>query len=266
MKILGASVVALLCAASYAHAEEYSKSYTVSGSPEVHVHVDDSSVRVVTANSQNVEFNVKRSGSAALALGGGVKIESHQDGDRVELTVVHKPSFVIGFSGKRLETEVRMPRQGHLEIESVDGAIVVDGLKGEVRLHSTDGSVTVTHFDGSCDISSTDGSLRVDGRFDALNLKTTDGSVFARIAAGSKMNSAWTIHSVDGSLDVSLPLNFQANIHASTMDGSIKLALPVTVQGDVSKSTVRGTLNGGGHELTLDTHDGSIKLAGNGEV
>jgi len=261
MRLLAGAVVAL-AAISSAQAEEYSKSYAVSGRPAVHVRVDDSSVRVVSSDSQTVEFHVSRSGTSGLGLGSGLKIESHQDGNRVELTVLHKPGIALGYSEKNLVTEVRMPREGDLEVESSDGAIAVSALKGNVRLHSADGAIRVTQFDGKCDASSTDGSLRAEGRFDALDLATTDGSVVARIAAGSKMTSAWNIRSVDGSLEVLLPPDFQANLRASTTDGRIKLALPVTVQGEVSSAKVRGTLNGGGPELTLKTTDGSIRLGG----
>src|SRR5882757_2696720 len=111
MRLMAAVVVAL-GAVSSVQAEEYSKSYAVTGRPEVHVHVDDSSVRVITSDTQSVEFNVKRAGTSGLMLGGGLKIESHQDGDRVELTVLHKPGIAIGFSEKNLVTEVRMPRDG----------------------------------------------------------------------------------------------------------------------------------------------------------
>jgi hypothetical protein len=277
MRLLAALFMALGAIPS-AQAEEYSKSYAVTGRPEVHVRVDDSSVRVITSDTPSVDFNVKREGTSGLMLGGGLKIESHQDGNRVELTVLHKPGIALGYSEKNLVTEVRMPRDGDLKVESRDGAvhaaqlngrielqssdgsITADAIKGEARLHSSDGAITITHFDGKCDASSTDGSLRAEGRFDALDLASTDGSVVAKVAPGSKMTSAWNIKSADGSLEVLLPPGFQANIRASTTDGHINLALPVTVQGDISRSKVRGTLNGGGPELTLKSSDGSIRL------
>src|ERR1051325_2313385 len=45
-------------AASSAHAEEWTKSYTVSGRARVHVDSNDGSVRVTTSDSQQVEFRV----------------------------------------------------------------------------------------------------------------------------------------------------------------------------------------------------------------
>jgi DUF4097 and DUF4098 domain-containing protein YvlB len=293
---LSAAVIILLGAVSQVQAEEYSKSYAVSGRPTVHVHVDDSRVRVVTSDTRQVDFNVKREGTSGLELGRGLKINSQQDGDHVELSVVHQPGIAIMSTDRHLMTEVHMPRDadlqietrdgsvdlaavngsvtihstdgainasqltGKIEIQSVDGAIVTDSLKGDVHLHSTDGAITVTHFDGQCDVTSTDGALRAEGRFDSLRLVSTDGSVVARVAEGSRMTSAWSIRTVDGSVNVLLPQSFQANINASTRDGHIKLALPVTVQGEISQSRVQGTLNGGGPELTLKSTDGSIRL------
>jgi len=290
------TVIILLGAVSQAQAEEYSKSYAVSGRPTVHVHVDDSSLRVITSDTRQVDFNVKREGTSGLELGRGLKINSQQDGDHVELSVVHQPGIAIMSTDRHLMTEVHMPRDadlqietrdgsvdlaavngnvtihsadgainasqltGKIEIQSADGAIMTDSLKGDVRLHSTDGAITVTHLDGQCDVTSTDGALRAEGRFDSLRLVSTDGSVVAKVAEGSRMTSAWSIRTVDGSVNVSLPQNFQANINASTRDGHIKLALPVTVQGEISQSKVQGTLNGGGPELTLKSTDGSIRL------
>jgi DUF4097 and DUF4098 domain-containing protein YvlB len=296
MMRLSAAVILLLGSVSQARAEEYSKSYSVSGHATVHVHVDDSHVRVITSATQQVDFNVKREGTSGLELGRGLKINSQQDGDRVELSVLHEPGIAIMFNEHHLMTEVHMPRDadlqietkdggvdlasvngnitihssdgsitasrltGKIELQSVDGSINTDGLKGDVRLHSTDGAITVTHLDGQCDATSTDGAVRAEGRFDALRLLTTDGSVVAKVAEGSRMTSAWNIRTVDGSVEVLLPQNFQANINASTRDGHIKLGLPVSVQGEVGKSHIQGTLNGGGPELTLKSTDGSIRL------
>jgi hypothetical protein len=296
MMRLSATVIVLLGVVSQAQAEEYSKSYAVAGRPTVHVHVDDSRVRIITSDAPQVDFNVQREGHSGMELGRGLRISSHQDGDRFELSVLREPGIAFLNIEHQLLTEVHMPRNadlqietrdgrvdlasvngsitvrstdgainasqltGKIELESVDGAIMTDTLKGDVRLHSTDGSITMTHFDGQCDATTTDGALRAEGRFDSLRLVTTDGGVVAKIGEGSKMTSAWHIRSVDGGLDVSVPQSFQANINASTQDGRIKLDLPVMVQGEISRSKVRGTLNGGGPELTLKSTDGGIRL------
>ncbi|HXT26936.1 MAG TPA: DUF4097 family beta strand repeat-containing protein, partial [Candidatus Eisenbacteria bacterium] len=106
-----------------------------------------------------------------------------------------------------------------------------------------------------------DGHVTVEGRFDSLNIKTGDGSITARAGAGSKLASGWTIHTGDGSVDMSIPGDLQANIEASTNDGRISLGIPVTVEGTFSTSKISGKMNGGGQPLTIHTGDGSIHLS-----
>jgi hypothetical protein len=102
--------------------------------------------------------------------------------------------------------------------------------------------------------------IHLDGRFDALDIKSTDGSVVAKVARGSRMSSAWNIRTVDGSVELFLPQDFQANLDARTRDGHISLDLPVAVQGDIERTEVRGTMNGGGPPLAIHTGDGRIPI------
>jgi hypothetical protein len=92
-------------------------------------------------------------------------------------------------------------------------------------------------------------------------VKTGDGSIDARVEPGSKLNAGWSIRTGDGSVDLVLPADLQANIDASTNDGHISLGIPVTVEGTFSNSQLHGKMNGGGQSLTIHTGDGSIRLS-----
>lgn len=276
--------------------QDWVKSYTVSGRPEVHVQTGDGSVRVLTSDTQQVEFRIKTTGSAwGFGFGDGPNIESHQVGNTVELNI-HVRHFVMGFSNRHTEIEVRMPRNadvqlqtgdgsidiaavdgnvqahtsdgrvnvaqvnGKVDISSSDGAIEARTLKGNVKLHTSNGSIRATELDGGCDASSSDGRVTVEGRFDHLNVSSSDGSVTARIASGSSMSSGWEVSSSDGSVEVALPQDFKANLDLSTNDGHITFDLPVQVEGEVTKSHIRGTLNGGGSSFRIHSSDGSVRL------
>src|SRR5215475_1510453 len=110
------AVVLMLAVAASARAEDYVKSYSVTGPASVHVRVDDSSVRVTTSDTDQVEFRVISQGFSAVEIGGKLHIDSHQNGNDVELTVRLSTRFVIGFSNRRLTTEVRMPKNADLQI------------------------------------------------------------------------------------------------------------------------------------------------------
>lgn len=296
--IVSAALIAAALVVPDVRAEDIVKSYTVSGKPIVRVDTNDGSVRVTTTDSKQVEFRVEYHG---LELGKNLRVDSRQDGDKVELTarMTGHWGFSInwGKNSRGLHIEVRMPRDGDLQVETGDGSvqveevngtvnvhtgdgsvkanslngivdlhtndgsITVEGLKGDIRLRTGDGSIEARNLDGKVEADSGDGHIRIVGRFDGLNVKTGDGSVDTRVQPGSKMASSWTIRTGDGSVDIVLPAEFQADIDATTGDGHISLGIPVTVEGNFSKSQVHGKMNGGGQPLTIHTGDGSIRLS-----
>ncbi len=296
---LGMACAALLAVAAIApkaKAEEVVKSYTVAGRAKVRVDTNDGSVRVTTGDNKQVEFKVEYQG---YELGKTLRVDSRQEGDKVELTARITGHWGIswGKNSRGLHIEVRMPREADLQVETGDGSvqadsingtvnvhtgdgsvkanslngaidlhtndgsITVDSLKGDIRLRTGDGSIEARDLDGKVEADSGDGHIRIVGRFDALSVKTGDGSVDTRVLPGSKMASSWSIRTGDGSVDMVLPGDFQANIDATTGDGHISLGIPVTVEGTFSKSEIRGKMNGGGQPLTIHTGDGSIRLS-----
>jgi hypothetical protein len=261
-----------------AQAEEWTKSYTVSGRAHVRVESNDGAVRVTTGDGKQIELRVTYSG---YTLDKNLTISSRQDGDQVEFSARVHNSMNWGWGGihRTLRLEVHMPREadlnvdtgdgsveaqaltGNLNIHTGDGHIRVDGAKGDIRLRTGDGSIEGRDLDGRLEADTGDGHVTVEGRFDSLNIKTGDGSITARAGAGSKLASGWTIHTGDGSVDMSIPGDLQANIEASTNDGRISLGIPVTVEGTFSTSKISGKMNGGGQPLTIHTGDGSIHLS-----
>src|SRR5258705_10356631 len=91
-----------------ASAEEWTKSYTVSGRANVHVATNDGSVRVTTGDTKQVELRVIYTG---YTLDKNLTIESKQDGDRVELSARETMHWNWGIHVNRgLRLEVRMPK------------------------------------------------------------------------------------------------------------------------------------------------------------
>lgn len=274
------SAAALLTAAMFApaaSAEEWTKSYTVSGRANVHLDTNDGSVRVTTSDTKQVELRVIYNG---YTLDKNLRIVARQDGDRVELSARETMHWSWGIHVNRgLRLEVRMPRDADLSVESGDGAVEaqavngnvdihtgdgrirVEGAKGQIKLRTGDGSIEGRDLDGKIEADSGDGHITLDGRFDALNIRTGDGSINAHAQPGSKVLSAWSIRTGDGSVDLTVPTDLNANIDASTNDGRISLGIPITVEGQFSNSQIHGKMNGGGQLVTIHTGDGSIRLS-----
>jgi len=278
--LLALIVTVLLAAPSTAQADEWHKTYTVSGKASIHVETNDGSVRVSTWEGKQIEARVETVGWKIDDS--DVRIIERLTGDRLDLEArVPNVHFNFGIGRRELRIELRIPRDadlnvrtgdgnvetndngGAVDIHTGDGHIRVSRAKGDIRLSTGDGHIEGSNLDGLLEASSGDGHIQVDGRFDSLNLKTNDGSIDARALKGSRISSSWSVRTGDGNVTLSLPEDFQADLDAHTGDGRIDVGFPVTASGRLSRSELRGKLNGGGPVLTTRTGDGSIHIVKN---
>jgi DUF4097 and DUF4098 domain-containing protein YvlB len=248
-----------LASASFARADEWSKTYTITGKPELRVETSDANIHVDTWDQKTIEARVT---SEHYTIGErGLKIQEHQSGDSVVLEV-HFPHLHISFGvhSARVDVQIHMPREGRVDLHTGDGSIRLADFKGEMNLQTGDGHQDIDSVDGTLRARAGDGHINATGRFDVLELGTGDGRIEARALSGSAMTSSWTLHTGDGSVTLDLPANFAADVDLHTSDGHIEVDIPVAVEGRLGQSNIHGKINGGGNLLTVHTGDGSIRL------
>jgi DUF4097 and DUF4098 domain-containing protein YvlB len=243
-----------------ARADEWKKSFTVSGKPTLRVESNDADIRISAGDGKDIEARVITEG---YKIGDSdVRVTEHQVGDQIELEV-HRPSGLhvsTGWHDRYVHVEVRVPREADLNLHSSDGNIRVDGVKGSSRIESGDGNVEVRAADGKLNAETQDGNMRVTGRFDGLDLHSGDGNIDAEVQHGSNMQSGWTLRSGDGNVVLRIGQDFAADLDASSGDGRVAVDFPVTVSGSLRENSIRGKINGGGPALELRTGDGDIQL------
>ena len=277
--VLAATSVAM--AASAARADEWSKTYSISGRADLQVQTDDGDVNIVSVDQKQITAKVATEG---YKIGtDDVRVEDSQSGDHVSVTVKAPHTFnyflnIFGGFHHAIHVELLVPRDldldvgtgdgsvtvqpvaGRIRIRTGDGSIHADGLKGDVSMHTGDGSIEGRNIDGALKAESGDGQITISGRFDGLDVSTGDGGIDAQVSGGSKTTVVWNLHSGDGSIDLRIPSELRANLDLKTGDGRITLDMPVMVEGSVNRSHVRGAMNGGGGELKVTSGDGSIHL------
>ena len=249
-----------LATAPLVHADEWSKTYTITGKPDLRVETSDADIQVDTWDQKTIEARVT---SEHYKIGGrGLRIEEHQSGDSVELQI-HFPHevHIINFNfHNRVEVEIHMPREGRVNLHTGDGSIRLANFKGEMDLQTGDGHQDIDSVDGTLRARAGDGRITAAGRFDVLELGTGDGRIEARALAGSAIASSWNLHTGDGSVTLELPGTFAADLDLHTSDGHITADIPVAVDGRLSEKSIHGKINGGGNLITIHTGDGSIRL------
>jgi DUF4097 and DUF4098 domain-containing protein YvlB len=261
MQRVALSILGLcLALAPAARADQWSKTFTITGKPELRVETTDADITVDTWDRNTIEATVT---TERQKIGeGGIKVYDHQIGDSVELEVRFPHEFMVfGFGSGRVAIQIHMPRQGRVTLHTGDGAIRLSDLKGEAEVQSGDGREDIQGMDGVLRARSGDGHISAAGRFDGLELTTGDGAIDAHAQPGSTAGSIWNLHTGDGSVSLALPDNFAANLDLHTGDGHITLDMPVSVEGKIGENNIRGKLNGGGNPVTIRTGDGSIRVS-----
>jgi DUF4097 and DUF4098 domain-containing protein YvlB len=260
MKRIALAILVLgLAAVVPASADEWSKTYNLSGKPNLRIETSDANIRVSTWDQNTIEAKVI---TTRYKIGeGGIRVDEHQDGDSVEIEVRYPHrNFTVEWGQHKVDIVIQMPREGKVKLRTGDGKIEIGGLKGEMDLHSGDGSENLEGVDGKLHASTGDGHITAHGRFEELELKTGDGQVEVRAASGSSLATGWRLETGDGNVSLEVPGDLAADVDLHTSDGHIDLDLPVTTAGQIRENEVRGKVNGGGSLLTIRTGDGSIHL------
>jgi len=252
-------LVAVGCALPLpALADQWSKTYTVSGRAELFVSTGDGDVLIDVWDQPRIEAQLETVG---YEIDKDFKLIESQAGDRVSIeTKFPDLSWGVHVGRRSLTLTLKVPRESNLDIHTGDGRVKVTGTRGNLRFRTGDGSIEARDLDGQLVASSGDGGITVEGRFDALDLHTGDGPVEAAARPGSTVASAWSVRTGDGPVTLRLPGELRADLDARTGDGRLTLNLPVTVSGSLNRSHVRGALNGGGGSLMVRTGDGPITL------
>ena len=105
----------------------------------------------------------------------------------------------------------------------------------------------------------------MDGKPTVLRARTGDGSIRVQVQAETRMADAWDISTRDGSVTLTLPTSFNADIDAETSDGSVRSSHPgVNTDGDGDserrRHDLRAKMGDGGPALKIRTGDGTIRF------
>jgi hypothetical protein len=91
-----------------AQAEEWTKSFNITGRAELRVDTSDAQIHVETWNEKKIEAHIT---SSKWGFGqGGIQVHDHQTGDSVELEVRFPHGFpIMSIGDRRTVIEIRMP-------------------------------------------------------------------------------------------------------------------------------------------------------------
>lgn len=127
------------------------------------------------------------------------------------------------------------------KIESVNGSVVIDGVRGTVHVSTVNGSIRCHSLAGTAELETVNGSVH------SMHTALKEG---ARLKAGS----------VNGAIEVQLPADLSAALEASTVNGSIRSDFEFTTSSRDSRRRVEARIREGSAHVELSTVNGSIRV------
>jgi hypothetical protein len=216
-------------------------------------------IRAVLADGDEAEVTATKRARRSDPDEVEIKVLEHADG--VTICAVYPTP-----ERSRRDNECAPGDEGHMNTEDndVNVTFVVKVPRGvHYAAHTVNGEIRAAGLRSNVEVETVNGSIRVSTSGRAL-ASTVNGSIDASMG-----NADWgedvAFSTVNGGITLDLPAEVNAELRASTVNGDIVSDFPVTVRGRFGPRRVSGTLGRGGHELELETVNGSITLRKGGE-
>jgi hypothetical protein len=200
------------------------------------------SIRVEGGDGETVKVTARlqaNAGSDADAVALLKEVRVTADGRTVR---AEGPS---GFGGYRTNWSasyvVRVPRRFDLSLDANNGSLGIAGVTGKLDLRTTNGSVALSDVGGD------------------VPARTQNGSLNVELAGSAWDGTGLDAETQNGSVRISVPEKYSAQLETGTVNGRINTDIPITVQGRISRR-LSIPLNGGGKTVRAMTTNGSVRI------
>jgi DUF4097 and DUF4098 domain-containing protein YvlB len=187
-------------------------------------------------------------------------------GVSLDVDVVSAPLSIDGIEGGKIKAntvsgKARVnARSPGIEVDSVSGSIELAGSAERVSLQTVSGDILAPNVGSDAELQTVSGRIRVSGGpWRKLNLSTVSGDV--QLAGGLAPNGSFDVDSMSGDVQVQVPANLSAVIHANTFSGDLRSDF-----GTVKKvehgpgSELQATAGSGGAKMKIETFSGDLRI------
>ena len=138
--------------------------------------------------------------------------------------------------------QIEVPDHWRVNIDHVNGNVVLDSLFGTASVNAVNGDLLVREINGSLDAD------LVNGRITATAIVPVDG--YCRL------------ETVNGLIDLSVPVNTSAMVNLDVVNGTMQINNLQLQQTNTSNQSISGRLGDGRGSIDLETVNGNIFLTG----
>ena len=222
--------------------DEWTRTYSVAAGGRLEIENVNGVIEASPAEGSDVQVRAERivkasTDAAARELLASVELKEDVSPARVRIVTTAPRRF--GRSSYEVRYHVRVPKGLATQFETVNGAVQLQDLDGEVTASTTNGGVQGRGLSGSVKANTTNGGL-------VIEMASVTGDI--------------QLETTNGGIRLQLPQDVKATLDASCVNGGISVS-DLTVQGEQSRRRVAGTINGGGPRVAVETVNGGIRIS-----
>ena len=225
-----------------------SKSFTVSGSPNVNIGTFDGAIVIHGWDKSEVTYTATKRASDEEELK-NITIGAEQQGSTVAIIARSDDS------NGSVHFDVYVPRRASLHVSSGDGHLNLDGVSGNITLRTGDGGIEVSNSGGQLQLNTGDGGIRVASFEGQLDARTGDGPIsldgnFIELSARTG----------DGTISLTVPAGSNFTVETNSQNDVNNEGLSITEDISPSQRVKRWKIGNGGKVYILHSGDGDIFL------
>lgn len=240
----------VLLAAGFVRAESYSIkepfTETASFSPtgELDLHNVNGSVTVRTWDKDEIRIEGVKSAKTEEELEKiDMKIELSESRAYVKVRLPKRDGGWFGGGNIRAAVQftITLPATATIAaMNTVNSSVNIDGVRGPVHAKTVNGGIRGTDLGGSASLKTVNGTIR---------------ARFASLAASQRL----TCETVNGQIEIALPRDAGAELHASVVNGHIDCDFPIQLR-HRGRRSLDGKIGDGRAGIEVRTVNGSVSI------
>lgn len=255
------------------------------GYERIEIHARNGSVELISGGVDGLTID------ATLRVGGATFAEAEANLDALKLHAAADPDHPRTFrvelqypphlqwKSPAANLRITLPVPCAAIVDTSNGSIRVEGLKGDVVLDTSNGTIRARNVDGNLRADTSNGRVEVENVAGSLRIKSGNGELVAReiggpcelitsnggieYAAALQATGAVEVHTSNGDVRIALPRSAAAALDCRTSNGRVHvdLADDTLQQVETERGSFRAMLNGGGVPVRIRTSNGSIDVS-----
>jgi hypothetical protein len=198
-----------------------------------------------------------RSEAEALVRGIGVTLTAGH------ISTVAPPASGSGDENGRWQVFffIHAPRDANFDLQTRNGPISIDGVRGNLKLRATNGPVALNNCAGQIEVETSNGPISFNGGGGDVRLNAHNGPISLGLAGEIWNGSKLEANTVNGPVNIDIPESFRSGVRVET-GGHSPFSCRIAACANAFTDANTLQFNGSQDTIHVSTRNGPVSVGG----